>query len=77
MNIEIIPLSEVSQTEKDKYHKILLICGIKKNTNEPIYKTEMESQMQKTNLWLPGGKWGRREKNWEIGIDMYPLLNIK
>ena len=50
VNLEIITLSEVSQTEKDKYHKILLICGIKKNTNEPIYKTEMESQMQKTNL---------------------------
>ena len=24
----IIKLSEVSQTEKDKYHMILLICGI-------------------------------------------------
>ena len=28
MNIEIIILSKVSQTEKDKYHTILLICGI-------------------------------------------------
>ena len=28
MNLEIIILSEVSQTEKDKYHMILLICGI-------------------------------------------------
>ena len=28
MNLEIITLSEVSQTEKDKYHIILLICGI-------------------------------------------------
>ena len=25
---EIITLSEVSQTEKDKYHMISLICGI-------------------------------------------------
>ena len=25
-------------------------------TNEPIYKTEIESQMWKTNLWLPRGK---------------------
>ena len=30
MNLEIIILSEVSQTEKDKYHMILLICGILK-----------------------------------------------
>ena len=28
MDMEIIILSEVSQTEKDKYHMILLICGI-------------------------------------------------
>ena len=35
---------------------ISLICGILKNgTNEFIYKTEIESQMWKTNLWLEGG----------------------
>ena len=28
MDLEIIILSGVSQTEKDKYHMILLICGI-------------------------------------------------
>ena len=28
MDLEIIILSEVRQTEKDKYHMILLICGI-------------------------------------------------
>ena len=28
MNLEIIMLSEISQTEKDKYRMILLICGI-------------------------------------------------
>ena len=31
----------------------------KNGTDEPIYKTEIESQMLKTNLWLPGGKGGR------------------
>ena len=35
MNLEIVILSEVSQTEKDKYHMTSLICGIlKKGTNE-------------------------------------------
>ena len=29
MKLEIIILSEVSQKEKDKYHMISLICGIK------------------------------------------------
>ena len=28
VNLEIIILSEVSQTEKDKYHMISLVCGI-------------------------------------------------
>ena len=57
MDLEIIVLSEVSQTEKDKNHMISLIRGIYKNgTNELIQKTETESQMQKTNLWLPGEK---------------------
>ena len=45
-DLEIVILSEVSQTEKDKDHMILLICGILKNgTNELIYKTEIELQM--------------------------------
>ena len=28
MDLEFIILSEVSQTQKDKYHMILFICGI-------------------------------------------------
>ena len=43
MNMEIITPSEVSHIDKDKYHMILLICGIyKNNTNELIYKTESD-----------------------------------
>ena len=30
MDLEIIILSEVSQTQKDKYHMISLTCGIQK-----------------------------------------------
>ena len=30
MDLESIMLSEISQTQKDKYHIISLICGIKK-----------------------------------------------
>ena len=45
LGLEMIVLSEVSQTEKDKYHMIPLICGIyKKDTNELIRKTETDSQ---------------------------------
>ena len=77
MALEIVILRKVSQTEKDEYHMISLIHGILKNgTNELIYKTEIESQIQKTNLWLPGGEGGG-EINWEIGIDIYTLLYMK
>ena len=46
MDLEIIILREISQTEKDKYHMILLICKIteKMNTDELIYKIETDSQ---------------------------------
>ena len=61
MDLEIIILSEVNQ--KEKYHMISLIRGIFKNdTNELIYKTEIYSQTQKTNLWLQNGKGEGRNK---------------
>ena len=45
MQLEMITLREVSQTEKDKYHMISLICGIyKKETNKLTYKTELDPQ---------------------------------
>ena len=47
---------------------ISLVSGIlKKGINELSYKTEVESQMQKINLWLPKGKGGGRDKlgDWE------------
>ena len=41
MDLEIVTLSEENQTEKDKCHMILLRFRIfKKDTNEPIYKTD-------------------------------------
>ena len=55
MDLEIIILSEVSQTEKDKHitHTWNLI---KNDINELIHKTETEFQILKTNLWLTKGK---------------------
>ena len=62
IDLEITILSKVSQREKDKYHMVWFICGIKKERdrerNELISKTERDSQTQKTNLWLPEGKVG-------------------
>ena len=50
-DLEIIMLSEVSLTEKDKH--------LKKDTNELICRTETDSQIWKMNVWLPKGtRWG-------------------
>ena len=45
MNLEPIIQSEVSQNEKDKYHILTHIYGMKKNGNEEfIYMATMEKQ---------------------------------
>ena len=47
---------EMSILLSEKYSMILLICGffLKNGTNELIYRTEIESQMKKTKVWLQG-----------------------
>ena len=59
MDLEIIILSKISQTEKYKYHDIWYTWNIRNDTNEPIYKMETESQTQKTILWLSKGRGGK------------------
>ena len=46
VNLETVILNEVSQKEKDKYHMVSFTWGIKKrkDTNELIYKTEIDPQ---------------------------------
>ena len=50
---------------------------IKNDTKELIYKTETNSQILKSNVWLTKGKpWGEKDKlgGWVI---TYTLLYIK
>ena len=59
MNLEPIIQSEVSQKEKDKYQFLKHIFGIYKNgTEEIIYRTAMERQTYRIDLWTWGE--GRR-----------------
>ena len=58
----------ISQAEKDKYH-ILLICGIlKKNTNELIYKAEIDPQTESKFMVTQGERcWGRDKlRGWDF-----------
>ena len=47
---------------------------LKNNTDESIYKTETDSQTQKTNLCLPKGKERGERINQEYGINRYTTI---
>ena len=67
-----------SDRERQIYH--LYVESEKKNeTNELTYKTEIESQLQKINLWSPGEKAGVEERgiNWDTVINKYTLFRYK
>ena len=86
MDPESIILSKVIQAEKIIWHH-LYVESNKNDTNEPIYKTETNSQISKSNVWSLKGKhksWNQtydyqKENmeegviNWEIAINTYML----
>ena len=51
MDLETIILR---QTEKDKYHMISLICGLLDDISELLYKTEADSQAEKSTYGYKG-----------------------
>ena len=52
LKLEPIGQSEVSQKEKHQYSILLHTYGIQKDGNDnPIYKTEKETQMYRTDFW--------------------------
>ena len=72
MALEIVILSEASQTQKGK-HMISLIWGWNKKklgANKLTYKTEVKSQMYKT-IEDEGGINGK------TGMEIYTLVYIK
>ena len=74
IDLETVIQCEVSQ--KNKCHIISLICGIQKNyTDELICKAQIETQTQRTDIWIPGVKGGRMRQ--EIGMNIYTPLCIK
>ena len=65
MELETLILSEVSQKEKDKYHMISLITGIK-------YTAQMNLSTEKKIMDLVGG--GGTQRDWELGVNGCKLL---
>ena len=56
MDLEIVISNEASQTEKDKYHVTLLICGIEKKNgeNELIYKWNRVTDVENNLIAIKG-----------------------
>ena len=57
MQLETIMLSEVSQKEKIPYD-VTYMWNLKQGTDEPIYKTETDSQTWNSDLQSEGGGGG-------------------
>ena len=54
MDLQTVIQSEVGQKEKNKYHTLTHVCGIqRKDIDDLICKTEIETQTQRTNVWIP------------------------
>ena len=45
-------------------------------TSEPIYKTETDSQTQRTDLWLPKGRRMWRGMYWGLGVGRCKLMHL-
>ena len=48
--------------------------NLKYDTSELIYETLTDSQIERTDLWLPRRRGGGGGKDWEFGISRCKLL---
>ena len=48
----------MSEREGQILYDITYMCNLKYDTNKLIYKTETDSQTQRTDVWLPQGRGG-------------------
>ena len=76
MELEIIILSEVSQTKTISYD-ITYMWNLKYDTNELTYETEIDSDVENRLVakGKVGGRWGEGggEMEWELGLSRCKL----
>ena len=58
MNLEIVRLSALSQTEKEKYH-VTLICGIQKEMIQMSFTKQRLTQLENELIARVGEGWGK------------------
>ena len=56
-DLEGIMLSEINQSEKDKYHMISRMWNLRNKANKQKDKQKTDSLIQRTKWWLPEWKW--------------------
>ena len=72
INLDTIIQSEVNLKEKNKYHIILLICGIYNDGH--ICEAELEIDVKYKPMHIKERREGG--KTWETVTDMYTLMCI-
>ena len=78
MDQEIIILTEVSQKEKDKHHRIPLICGIQNMTKWTYLQNRNRLiDIENRLVLLPRWKGSRGGLDWEFGTGRCKLLHIE
>ena len=68
--------TELSKSEREKqtsYINTYYVEARKSGSDDRICKAEAETQMERTNMWIPRGKV-ESVINWEIGTDIYAVL---
>ena len=75
--LEVLILSEVSQTEKHKYHMISLILDLKKWYTWTYLQIINRLTDTEKKLMVTKGIVGWGEINWEFGINIHTPLYVK
>ena len=77
MDLEIIILSEVSQTEKDKYHMTLLVSRILKNDEMNLFTKQKQTHRRRKQIYGYQRGKGQEGINQKFGSNICTLLYIK
>ena len=76
MDLEIIIVSKVSQTERAEYHDVTYVWNLKKNDTNELTKQKYSHRCGKQTYGYQAGE-GRRGIHWEIQKDIYTPLYVK
>ena len=70
-------LSELSQSDRERYHMMSLKCGLKKRIQMNLYtKWKQTHRLREQAYGYQRGK-GAGRGSWEYGVNSYTLLYIK